>query len=278
MKKRKIFMTIFLYSFLIIVSLLFVFPIIISSFESFVPLEKQMGSFGESLTNLTLRNYIFIFKEGSFGKYLMNSIIVSLSTVILVLSLGCTAAYGLVRSKFKASNSLLTWILGLRMFPPVAVVIPFFMIVVTFRQIDKLSTLILLNTAFNLPLVIWILAQFIREIPVEYEEAAAIDGCNEFQLFGKIAFPLFTPGLVSAAVLTFIFSWNEFIFALCLTNIKARTVTLSFVEYISPVGIQFGHMYAGLVVAVLPVLIFLFLLNKYLIKGLLSMGGISRDS
>lgn len=265
--------TIFIYTFLVIVVLIAVFPIAISVFLSFQPMLKEGLASKISLTNMTLQNYNFILRASSFGRYITNSIIVSTFTVIFVLVIGSPAAYGLVRSRFKGSKSLLMWIIGLRMFPPVAVVIPFFIIASMLKQLDKLSTLVLLNIAFNLPLVMWIMAQIFRQIPRECEEAAAIDGCNEVNLFIKIALPLSVPGLIAAAALSFIFSWNEFMFALTLTTFEARTVPLAFTEYMSPTGIQFGRMYAGLVIAISPVLLFLFLLNRYVIKGLLVFTG-----
>lgn len=221
----------------------------------------------------TLANYISIFTEGHFSSYFTNSIIVTVSATLLALILGVPAAYGLSRFKFKKRENLMFWILSIRMAPPIAAVIPLFILMIQFGLYNKHIGLVIVYLLFNLPLVIWMTRGFISDIPKELDEAAMLDGCSTMGVLYRVILPNIRPGLMSTAILCIIFSWNEFMFSLVLTGIETRTLPVAVTQFISLTGVAWGPMNAASVVIALPVVIFAIAIQKNLIKGL-TMGAI----
>lgn len=221
----------------------------------------------------TLENYKQIFQLSPFMKYLLNSLIVASLNTGAVLILGSLAAYSLARFKFKGADNIAFWILSVRMMPPVAAIIPIYIIMRNLRLLDTPWSLVITYLTFNLPFAVWLLRSFFREIPREIEESALVDGCSDFSAFRKIALPLAAPGLAATGILTFIFSWNEFLFALILTGNKAVTLPVGIIGYMKETGINWGYMTAGGVLALIPVIIFTILVQKHLVKGL-TMGAV----
>jgi multiple sugar transport system permease protein len=154
------------------------------------------------------------------------------------------------------------------MMPPVAAIIPIYAIMKYLRILDTPWCLIITYLTFNLPFVVWMMKGFFEDIPREIEESALIDGCSHFGVFRKIALPLAAPGLAATAILAFIFSWNEFLFALILTGTKAVTLPVGIIGYMKETGINWGYMTAGGILALIPVIIFTTLVQKHLVKGL----------
>jgi multiple sugar transport system permease protein len=159
------------------------------------------------------------------------------------------------------------------MMPPVAGIIPIYILMKNLRLLDTVWCLIFAYLTFNLPFVIWMLKGFFEEIPREIEESALIDGCSEFGVYLKIALPLIAPGLAATAILAFIFSWNEFLFALILTGTKAVTLPVGIIGFMKETGINWGYMTAGGVLALIPVLLFVMFVQRHLVKGL-TMGAL----
>lgn len=221
----------------------------------------------------TLQNYVDIFKTSPLIRFLLNSIIVASTNTVLSLGLGSLTAYGLARFKFRGSENLSFWILSIRMMPPVATIIPIYIIMKKVRLLDTPWALIIIYLSFNLPFVVWMMKGFFEDIPRAIEESALIDGCSEFAVFRKIALPLVAPGLAATAVLIFIFSWNEFLFALILTGTRAVTLPVGIIGFMKETGINWGYMAAGGMLALVPVVIFTILVQKHLIKGL-TMGAL----
>ena len=221
----------------------------------------------------TLQNYVDIFKTSPLIRFLLNSIIVASTNTVLSLGLGSLTAYGLARFKFRGSENLSFWILSIRMMPPVAVIIPIYIIMKKVRLLDTPWALIIIYLSFNLPFVVWMMKGFFEDIPRAIEESALIDGCSEFAVFRKIALPLVAPGLAATAVLIFIFSWNEFLFALILTGTRAVTLPVGIIGFMKETGINWGYMAAGGMLALVPVVIFTILVQKHLVKGL-TMGAL----
>ncbi len=157
--------------------------------------------------------------------------------------------------------------------PPVAGIIPIYILMKNLRLLDTVWCLIFAYLTFNLPFVIWMLKGFFEEIPREIEESALIDGCSEFGVYLKIALPLIAPGLAATAILAFIFSWNEFLFALILTGTKAVTLPVGIIGFMKETGINWGYMTAGGVLALIPVLLFVMFVQRHLVKGL-TMGAL----
>jgi len=221
----------------------------------------------------TLENYTEIFKFSPFAKYLLNSFIVASLNTGVVLVLGSFAAYSLARFRFKGADDIAFWILSVRMMPPVAAIIPIYIIMRNLRLLDTPWSLVITYLTFNLPFAVWMMRSFFREIPREIEESALVDGCSIFRSFRSIALPLVAPGLAATGILTFIFSWNEFLFALILTGSKAVTLPVGITGYMKETGINWGYMTAGGALALVPVIVFTILAQKHLVKGL-TMGAL----
>jgi multiple sugar transport system permease protein len=151
-------------------------------------------------------------------------------------------------------------------------IIPYFVFYRIIGLIDSVYGLILINTIFTIPLVIWLLISFFEGMPISIEESAMIEGANKWQILTKISIPIAAPGIVSCAILTFIFSWNEFIFALILTNRHAKTAPIAIVNYMAYEGTEWGKVAAAGIFILLPVLIFSILIRKYLIQSVVGSG------
>ncbi len=216
----------------------------------------------------TLKNYADIFRTSPLIGYAFNSLIVASLNTGACLVLGSMAAYSLARFKFKGAENIAFWILSIRMMPPVAAIIPIYIIMKNLRILDTPWCLVITYLTFNLPFVVWMMKGFFEDIPREIEESALIDGCSEFGVFRKIALPLVAPGLAATAILAFIFSWNEFLFALILTGTKAVTLPVGIIGYMKETGINWGYMTAGGILALIPVILFTILVQRHLVKGL----------
>jgi multiple sugar transport system permease protein len=216
----------------------------------------------------TLKNYVDILNTSPLVDYALNSLIVASLNTLLCLIVGSMAAYGLARFKFRGADNIAFWILSIRMMPPVAAIIPIYILMKNLRLLDTPWCLVITYLTFNLPFVVWMMKGFFEEIPREIEESALIDGCSDFSVFFRIALPLVAPGLAATAIMVFIFSWNEFLFALILTGTKAVTLPVGIIGYMKETGINWGYMTAGGILALIPVIVFMVLVQKHLVKGL----------
>jgi len=214
------------------------------------------------------RNYFKVLFQSAFPKYFLNSLIISLSAIFLSVLVGTPAAYALSRFEFRRKKDLLFWILSTRMAPPIAVILPFYIMFRATHMLDTHLSLIIVYLTFNLSLVIWLMRGFFNELPQELEEAALIDGASELGVFLKIALPLVSPGLVATTILGFLFSWNEFFFALILTRKVAQTVPVSIAGFIGFMGIRWEEMTAAAVISSLPTLVLAIIVHRYLVRGL----------
>ena len=225
----------------------------------------------------TLRgwNHVFVVSGERTFRTLRNSVIIAFFSSALVLLLGSLAGYSLARFTFRKwkNQSIATWILSNRMFPPVAVIIPYFLIMRTLRLLDSQLSIILAHTILNLPLGVWLMMDFFRDLPRDLDDAALIDGCSHLGTFFRIALPLAAPGLVAVFVLSFIFSWNEFTFPLVLGFNKAMTLPVSIAGALSTKGLEFWKVAAESLVGVVPVVILAAFISRFLIRGL-TMGAI----
>ncbi len=213
-------------------------------------------------------NALFVFGGRGAVSYLINSIVISAVSTFLAVVLGAMAAYGFVRFSFAGKRHLAFWILSTRFAPPVAFIVPIYLMVQKLGLLDSHIALILIYTAMNLSLVIWILRGFFAEIPIEIEEAALVDGYSRLQIFWRVAVPLVRPGIVSTAILSAIFSWNEFLYAMVLTQSRAATLPVYLAGFSNSMGLAWGEYMAVGTLAVLPILVFTFALQKYLVRGL----------
>jgi len=214
----------------------------------------------------TLNNYKYIIYTAGLG-YLKNSLIVASLNTLLVLGLSIPAAYGIARFGIGGGN-LSFWILSQRMFPPIAVIIPLFLLLKRLGLIDTYAGLIIVYCTFNIAFSVWLLTGFFEEFPRDIEEAAMVDGCSRGGALLRIVIPLVAPGIVVTAIFCFIFAWNEFMFALILTRETAKTVTVQLSAFQSPTKILWGEMSALIVIAIIPILVMTLAVQKYLVRGL----------
>ena len=221
----------------------------------------------------TLENFRSLLADGSFLIALGNSLIVSVLSTFFSMLLGVPAAYVLTRWRFKARKQIALWILVTRMAPPIAFTIPFFL---AFRWLglqDTLAGLTLIYMTFNLAIVIWLMQSFFASVPASLEEAAWLDGCSVWSAFWRITLPLSAPGLASTAILCFIFAWSDFFYALVLTRTQAVTATVAIVNFLQYEGWEWGKISAAGTLVMLPVLLFMVIIRRYLVHGL-TAGGI----
>ena len=200
--------------------------------------------------------------------YVKNSLIVATVTTLLSLFVGSLAAYGLTRFQSKWSGRISMWILSTRMFPPAATIIPIFLMFKTLKLIDTYTGLVIAYVAYNLPFVTWMMKGFFAAIPKEVEESARVEGCSDLGVFLRISLPLVRPGLAATALFVFVFSWNEFLFALILTRFDISTMPLQIASYQGVKGLIWGHMMAAAVISSLPAIILAFIAQKHLVRGL----------
>lgn len=201
---------------------------------------------------------------------LRNSTIISVGAATLATVLGTLAAYALARFRFyRPSNSALTtWFLSQRILPPVVVVIPFFLLMRQLKMLDSVWSLVLLNATFLLPFPVIILSQMFRELPIELEEAALVDGASRFVAFWRVALPLVVPGLVATWIICMAFSWNEFLFALSLTTKNAIPMPVIIAGAEHTRGVQFWFVGVRVMLTMLPPTVFALLAQRYIIRGL----------
>ncbi len=201
---------------------------------------------------------------------LVNSITVAIFATLIAMVLGVPAGYALARFKFRRvkNRDLTIWYLSQRVLPPVVVVIPFFLIMRTLHLLDTRLALIIVNATFTLPFAVVITRQAFQELPIELEEAAAVDGCSEISAFWHIALPLAAPTIVAVAAICVAFTWNEFLFALSLTSLKAKTFPVYLAGAEDTRGVQFWFMATRAILALGPPVVLAVAIQRYIVRGL----------
>ena len=225
-------------------------------------------------TSFYVKNYTRTLGSPTLQRYLTNSIIISTSNGLLVSFLAVTATYALSRWRLRGDESIFFWTITNRMAPPAAFMLPVFLLFTrTFKigdwsLFDTRIGLILFYCVFNLPFAIWLLKGIIDGIPVELDEAALVDGADTATVLLKIILPLAAPGIAISFILSWVFAWNEYLFAATLTSVDARTITTGLAEFVTVTGTNWGEMAAVAMIALLPALVFLALVQKYIVMGL----------
>lgn len=218
--------------------------------------------------NPTLDNYVTAFRP-EFQVYFMNSIIVSLSTVAIVVSLALLAAYTFTRNQTRLILFLMALVIAAQMFPASAIIIPIYKMMKEAGLLNTYASLILAYITVTLPVAIWMLRAFMARLPVELDEAAAVDGCGPFRTFFSVILPLCRPGIVATAVFVLIVTWQEFLFALSFTSTKdMRTLPVGMNDFIGQYGIRYGELMASSVLISIPVVAVFFLLQRQFVAGL----------
>ncbi|HEX4444121.1 MAG TPA: carbohydrate ABC transporter permease [Galbitalea sp.] len=248
-------------------------PVVTVAINSFKMPSAIFTSTPQLIFTPTLQNYAKVFGELNFAEYLGNSVVVAVGSTALSLVFGVPFAYALARLPIRGREWWARLILFSRMVPAVALVVPMFVLFDQLHLTGTYASLILAHTSFNLPIVIWLMRSFFEELPPELEEAALVDGAGRFGAFWRVAVPLTTPGMAATAVLCVIFSWNEFLFALVLSNQDTETVPVGVSSFIGSVSIDWGGSSAAAIVAIIPIFILGFAAQRFLVRGL-TFGGV----
>lgn len=265
------------YALVLVVLAFIVFPIAWMLVTSFKPADEIMVSPPRFVFVPTLDNYFHAIVDKHFFFYIQNTLIVCLASTAIVTVAGSLAAYSFARFNV-GDGHVLFFILSTKMFPAIAVIIPYFLIFRSLGQtdigkllhlgLDQHGALIVSYTVFNLPFAIWLLVSFFQDIPRELEHSARLDGLSRLAVLRKVTLPLAAPGIAVTAVFTLIFSWNEFLFAYILTRAKASTVTVGVESFFTLQGILWGPVAAAATISVLPMVIFVLAMQRYMVRGL----------
>ena len=221
--------------------------------------------------SIQFANYAVLFKDGD-AETVWNSLVLAGVSTVIAMVLGTICAYSLVRFKTGGEN-LAVWIISQRMMPPIAIVFPIFLLYVFFGWVDSYQGLIILYTAFSLPYVIWMMRGYIEDLPLELEESALVDGCTRWEVLWKVVFPMVRSGLFATAVFTFVFAWNDFLFALVLTRTEVVTYTVQVTHYFGGQSNFWAKIAAMSVLGTIPVFFAVATLQRYLVRGI-SMGAV----
>ncbi len=221
--------------------------------------------------SLQFDNYLVLFKDGD-ATAVWNSLVIASASTLLAMVIGTLCAYSLARFR-TGGDHLSNWVLSQRMVPPIAVVFPIFLLYALLGWVDTYIGMILLYTAFNLPYVIWMMRGYIQDIPKTLEEAALIDGCTRWQVIWKVVLPMCRAGLLATAIFTFIFAWNEFLFALVLTRTEVVTYTVQVTHYFGGQSNFWTKIAAMSVLGTLPVFVAVICMQRYLVRGM-SLGAV----
>lgn len=222
-----------------------------------------------------LDNYRQLFVEQEFQHNLWNSFWIAVVSSAICLAIGALAAYSIARYRTGGTPFSLA-ILGTQMLPPVALVIPFYLIArqtveigsYELKMFDRGITLAVIYLSFNLPFVVWILMGFFESIPVDLEEAAQVDGATPFRAFRQVVMPLALPGLMAAGIFAFVLSWNEFLFALILTGRESRTMPVALASLMTSQGNQVGAICAATISMMVPIVVLTWFIQRHLVQGL----------
>ena len=270
-KRGKLIFASSVYAALATLTVIFLFPLV---WVLGLSLKTRLQVFADPplfLWSPTLENYETVLNRADFLKAFVNSLLTSSGAVTLSLCVGVPAAYAIARFPFRGRSFLFFGLLAMRMLPPIAVLVPMYIL---FSQLGLTTTrfsVILAYTTFSLPLVVWIMRGFFEDLPRELEESAWVDGASRYAAFRHVVLPLIRPGLVAASILCLQLAWNDFLFAAVLTNNNSRTLPVLMAAFTGgDSGTDWGGMTASGVLVILPVIIFSFAAQRHLVAGLSS--------
>lgn len=273
MRSSKMISDILFYIVVILIVTAILIPIIWTAETSFKSKGTIMSTtpqwWGFPITN----NYYRPFMIEGYFRPLLNSVLTGVGCIIFTVPLAFMAAYAFSRYKIFGAPTMYFWSLTCRMGPEAAFIIPYYIMMNRLGLYDQTLSLILCYSLFNLPLAIWLIKSGIDAVPKEIDEAALVDGASVSSLLRHVILPMGAPSIAAASILVFIFSWNEYLFASVLTGLRARTITVGLLQFVTTVGIRYGDMAAVSMVALIPTLITVVILQKYIISGL-TMGAV----
>jgi len=235
---------------------------------------QLFGSPSFLITSFFAENYTSTLNDPAFQRYMFNSVVIATTNALLVTTLALFATYALSRYKLPGKENIFFWTITNRMAPPAVFLLPLFLlytqvfVVADVKLFDTQIGLILLYCVFNLPFAIWTLRGVIDGIPKELDEAAFVDGANTWEVLTKVILPLAKPGLAVTGILTWVFAWNEYLFAATLTSVHARTITTGLAEFVTVTGTNWGRMAATAMLTLIPALLVLGLAQRHIVAGL----------
>jgi multiple sugar transport system permease protein len=221
--------------------------------------------------DLQFGNFAVLFKDGD-AYTVLNSLVVATISTVIAMFFGTIAGYSLARYR-TGGEHLAIWFISQRMIPPIAIVFPVFLLFAMLGWVDTYHGLILLYTAFNLPYVIWMMRGYFEDVPIELEESALIDGCTRWQALLRVVLPVARNGIFATAVFTFIFAWNDYIFALVLTRTEVMTFTVQVTGYFGAQSTLWAKISAMSVLGTLPIFLAVATMQRYLVRGI-SLGAV----
>lgn len=258
------------YAMLVIVVMPFLFPlawIVLASFKTQAQIVTTPPLW---IFTPTLENYKSVFVDQQFGRFLWNSSVIAVGSTVLSLIIGLPAAYTISRYK---QRFLGVFILLARLMPGISYLIPWFILFSKIGMVDTYTALIASHMLVGLPFIVWIMVNYFDGLPRELEEAAQVDGCTLQGAFMKVVLPLSGPGILTATTLSFLFSWNNFMFSLVLSSERTKTLPIAIYNFVSYAEVSWGSVMAAAVVIILPAIILTMIFQKYVIKGL-TMGAV----
>jgi trehalose/maltose transport system permease protein len=245
------------------------FPLYWAVLASFTPEAKLFEAPSLLPGTLVLDHYRALFTQRNFWIPIRNSLVVAGSTTIFCVTLGALCAYALARLQFRGKVPLLGFILAVGMFPQISVVSPLYLLLRSLHLINTYPGLILPYLTFAMPLTVWLMVGFFRQLPAELEEAAMVDGASRFRAFREVIIPLALPGVATTAILTFVYSWNEFLFALSFTlGPERQTVPVAIALFRGMYQVPWGQILAAAVVATAPVTLLVLAFQRRIVQGL----------
>nr|WP_130616524.1 carbohydrate ABC transporter permease [Cohnella abietis] len=249
----------------VFVLVVFAFPLVwmlLASFKTQIQMQSTSNFF---FFEPTMKNYVQVFQENNFMKYIYNSAVVALGATAGGLLLGLPAAYSIARYRM---HGLALTILIARIVPGITFLLPWFILFNNMNLIDSYTALILSHMLVSLPFIIWVMIPFFESLPNEIEEAALIDGSSKAGVFVRIVLPISGPGIITSSLMSIIFSWNNFLFSLVLAGEKTKTLPIALFNFISYSEVNWGGLMAAATVITLPIIIIALFSQRYVISGL----------
>lgn len=262
-QKRSTTLILALLTFVVLV--IFAFPFVWMLLASFKNQAQIMSTDQFFIFKPTGKNYSSVFQEYDFLKFILNSMIVAIGATLFSLLLGLPAAYAIARHRL---HKLGVIILIARIIPGITFLIPWFILFTKMHLVDTYTSLILSHMLVSMPFIIWIMISFFEQLPYEIEEAGLIDGCTRHQVFTRIILPISGAGVITSSLLSFIFSWNNFMFSLILAGDKTKTLPVAVFNFMSYSEINWGALMAAACIITLPVLVIALLAQRYVVSGM----------
>jgi multiple sugar transport system permease protein len=251
-----------------LVVLIWIFPIYWIALTSIKPVPDIMSKIPVFFFQPTIEHYKNVFEAYNFSYVVFNSVVIVAASTFITIFLSLPATYSLAIFNLKKSDTIALTVLSLRFMPAIALAIPWYVLFQRLGMLDTHTTMIIVYIGFSIPFAVWLLYGFLREIPPELIQAAMLDGYNHLKILRKIVMPLAGPGIAVTSMFTFIFAWNEFLLALFLTDSVATTIPVAVSRFVQSYQVLWGEISAAGLMAMLPMLVLVVYLQKYIVRGL----------